>query len=298
MEIVPFLGWTQNARIVSGDAELIVTLEVGPRVLHYGPVGGPNLFYVNQADAGSTAAADYRFYGGHRLWIGPEEPEKTMQPDNDPVDYSVEGDTHVFASRADKFHIRKTIRITPIPSHGFRVEHIIHNDGVYPSELAAWALSMCATGTVAFPQAPFEAHTDRLLPTRPLVLWGYTKLGDPRWTWGDRVGRLRQDATGGPQKIGTYVSQGYSAAEVHGQLFLKRFGGPEGQTYPDLGCNFETFTNQQFIEMESLAPLTTIAPGGHTVHTETWYLVPNTTLAQDDSECAEQLAALFATRPA
>jgi hypothetical protein len=298
MEIVPFLGWERNAKVSSGDAELIVTLEVGPRILSYGPKGGPNLFFVNPADAGSTGAEEYRFYGGHRLWIGPEEPEKTMQPDNDPVDYSVVGQTHVFASKADKFHIRKTIRITPIEGSGFRVEHILHNDGAYPAEFAAWSLSMCASGTVAFPQAPFVPHTDRLLPTRPIVLWGYTKLGDPRWTWGNRVSRLRQDSTMGPQKAGSFVEQGYAVAEIQGHLFLKRFATFPDETYPDMGCNFETFTNELFIEIESLAPLRMVAPGGHTVHTETWYLVPNQTLAVGDDECADQLTALFATRPA
>jgi hypothetical protein len=298
MEIVPFLGWERNAKIVSGDAELIVTLEIGPRILHYGPVGGPNLFFVNEADAGSVGDSAYRFYGGHRLWIGPEEPEKTMQPENGPVEYTIEGETHVFASKADKFHIRKTIRITPIDQNGFRVEHVVHNDGAYSAEFAAWSLSMCATGTVAFPQAPFEAHTDRLLPTRPIVLWGYTKLGDPRWTWGNRVVRLRQDSTMGPQKVGTFVEQGYAAAEIHGHLLLKRFQVVPGASHADLGCNFETFTNQQFIEIETLGPLTSVAPGGHTSHTETWYLVPNQTLAVDDDACADQLADLISTRPA
>ena len=30
-------------------------------------------------------------------------------------------------------------------------------------------------------------------------------------------------------------------------------------TYPDLGCNFETFTNEEILEIESLGPLVTLA---------------------------------------
>jgi len=53
-------------------------------------------------------------------------------------------------------------------------------------------------------------------------------------------------------------------------LFIKHFAFKEGATYPDDGVNFETFANEQILELESLGPLVTLRPGMTASHTETW----------------------------
>src|SRR5687768_15673614 len=111
MEIVPYGGWSRCARFEGGGVELIVTLDVGPRIIHLGLVGGSNELAVHEKDRGKTGGGDYRSYGGHRLWIAPEELPKTTQPDNDPVEHREEGGWHVFSSSADAYHIRKEIRV-------------------------------------------------------------------------------------------------------------------------------------------------------------------------------------------
>ena len=55
-------------------------------------------------------------------------------------------------------------------------------------------------------------------------------------------------------------------------FFIKTFDYDEGATYPDFGCNFETFTNAQMLEVETLSPLRTLAPGESLSHSETWHL--------------------------
>jgi len=42
--------------------------------------------------------------------------------------------------------------------------------------------------------------------------------------------------------------------------------------YPDFGCNFELFTNAEFLELETLGPVVTLQPGQATHHTEHWWL--------------------------
>jgi hypothetical protein len=44
------------------------------------------------------------------------------------------------------------------------------------------------------------------------------------------------------------------------------------RTYPDGGCNFETFTNQTMLEAESLVPLVRLAPNESVEHVEHWEL--------------------------
>ena len=41
---VAYRGWQNCCRIANGKTELIVTTDVGPRVIRFGSVGGQNLF--------------------------------------------------------------------------------------------------------------------------------------------------------------------------------------------------------------------------------------------------------------
>ena len=117
-------------------------------------------------------------------------------------------------------------------------------------------------------------HSEYLLPARPLVLWHYTDMSDPRWVWGRRFIQLIQDPNRpDPQKIGFLNRRGWAAYALHGMLFVKRYDALEGATYPDYGCNTETFTNADMLEVETLGPLTRLpANGGAVEHTERWSL--------------------------
>ncbi|HVL37926.1 MAG TPA: hypothetical protein VM328_00920 [Fimbriimonadaceae bacterium] len=299
MDVIPFGGWDRCLRLVSGKAEALVTLDVGPRVIRYGLIDGPNEFYQSPKDAGRTGGDEYRGYGGHRLWVAPEVPELTYVPENEPVEHQVEAEWHVFRSKPDRRGLQKELRLTPLSAHnGFKIEHRVSNHGAATVEMALWALTVMAEGgECLFPQHPFVPHADRLLPVRPLVLWGYTDMSDPRWSWGRRVVRLRQDPQSGPIKVGALIQQGYAAYANHGNVFLKRFPYEEGAAYPDMGCNFETFTRHDMLEVESLGPLRQLAPGEVALHREAWYLEAGATPPGDDEACGDWLEALVAQRP-
>jgi hypothetical protein len=297
MEIVPYGGWNRCARLVSGDTEMLVTLEVGPRIIRYGLIGGPNELVEYEKDMGKKGGDEYRSYGGHRLWIAPEDQVKTLQPENEAVEQREEEGWAIFTIKPDRFHLQKEIRVKPSEG-GFMIEHRIYNRGAYDVELAPWALTVMAPGgECLFPQAPFQPHSENFLPVRPLVLWSYTRMSDPRWTWGDRVVRLRHQDGGDPQKCGALVAQGYAAYANRGNLFLKRFPFDPDALYPDMDCNFETFTRHDMLEVESLGPLQFVEPGGAAVHEEAWYLIPNATPPEDDEQCGDWLEALAADRP-
>lgn len=298
MEIVPFAGWTHNARIVCGDVEMIVTLDVGPRVISYGKVGGPNLFVVHADDAGKTGGDHFRSYGGHRVWIAPEEHLRSWRPDNEEVDYSLEDGWHVFTSQPDVYHTQKQLRIRPEPENArFVLLHRVYNHSPYDIELGAWAATQCRTGEILFPQAAYTSHAEQFQPARPLVLWAYTKMQDPRWTWGDRLIRLRHSESPEPQKVGSRIGQGYAGLVSDGLLFFKRFPFESDAYYPDFDCNFEAFTRNDMLEIETLGPLESVSPGSYAEHRETWYLVEAAEVPSEDQACAEWLAQIAADRP-
>jgi hypothetical protein len=57
---------------------------------------------------------------------------------------------------------------------------------------------------------------------------------------------------------------------VDGVLFRKTFDVLAGLPHPDNNCNAEMYCGNQFIELESVAPLTKLQPGDSVSHTETW----------------------------
>jgi hypothetical protein len=131
---------------------------------------------------------------------------------------------------------------------------------------------MAPGGVGLFPNAPYRPFPEQLVPARPLVLWSYTRLADPRWTWGDKLFQLRQDrARPDPQKVGFYNGEGWLAWRRADVLFVKQFDpAPPTRVHVDQGCNAETFTNHEMLELETLSPLVRIEPGAAAEHVERW----------------------------
>ena len=97
MEIIAYGGWEKCIRLSNGKIELIITLEVGPRIIRFGFVDGENIFYEDSNQMGKTLGDVFRLYGGHRLWVSPEIPGFTDYPDNFPVEYRAEKNSVIIA---------------------------------------------------------------------------------------------------------------------------------------------------------------------------------------------------------
>ena len=83
---------------------------------------------------------------------------------------------------------------------------------------------------------------------------------------------LQDPGASSPQKIGASVPDGWAAAARIGNLFVKRFRHDPCVAYPDWGCNVETYTNADMLELETVAPLAKLGPGCSVEHTEDWFL--------------------------
>lgn len=278
LETTEFGGW-DAVRLANGDAELVVTTSVGPRIIRYGLINGPNAFAVLPDTQGQSGGDTWQPYGGHRLWHAPEAMPRSYFPDTDAYGMPVmEGDTlRLVHSTEHTTGIQKEMRVTLAPAGAaVKVEHILTNHNVWPVTLSVWALSIVAPGgKVVLPQEPFVSHDDELAPARPLVLWKFTDMTDPRWRWGTKYVTLAAQADlGHAQKIGLYNAQGWGAHIANEQALVVSIkpapGGPA--VLPDMGCNFETFTKGPFQELETLGPLTMLEPGQPALHTEYWYL--------------------------
>jgi hypothetical protein len=225
---------------------------------------------------GKTNSPEWLNYGGHRLWHAPETRERTYSLDNFPIHMERHGDTFVFTQATDHADIKKQVEIT-LSRYGSEVSvlHRLTNQGVWAVEAAPWALSVMANGGKAIiPLPPRGSHETDLLPNTRLVLWSYTNMADARWTWGQKYLLLQQDTNPAlpPQKIGLANPQGWAAHWNNGTLFAVKTSYQADATYPDYGCSYEFFTNHEILEVESLAPLTTLQPNESVTHLETWQL--------------------------
>ncbi len=301
IEKVEYGGWLHNLRLANEHVELIITLDVGPRVISLRPAGGENVFKNYPEQIGGSGEREWQIRGGHRQWLAPETMPATYHLDNSPVAHEILSDG--------------TVRLTPAPetSNGFQKQldikleadgrviatHRVVNISDHDQTTALWGLSVMAPGGIEIiPQPPMGEHPGMnpgdFSPNRNLVLWPYTDLSDPRWHIGRHFITLRQSELRGPTKMGLGHSPGWVAYWLDGTLFVKKFTYDKQGAYPDRGCNFQTFTNEDMLEVETLAPQISLAPGAVTEHVEEWQLITGVPAfaADNDSEIAA-IAALI-----
>jgi len=284
VEKVEYKGWRNCYRISNGEVELIATSDVGPRVIRFGFVGGQNVFKEFTEQLGKSGEDKFQLRGGDRVWKAPEDPVATWAPDNVAVEISVTGNGLIARAPVEPLtHLRKEIEIRMAErGTGVTVVHRVRNESLFPLEYSAWALTMMAPGGVAisgFP--PRGKHPANLEATNPLVMWAYTNLADKRWTFTKKYLALRQDPNNSDaQKLGMFNPHTWGAYVLNGEVFIKQAAGDAHASYPDFGCSFETFTNNEFLEMETLSPLKKVAPGETVEQTEHWSLHKNVRLKE------------------
>ena len=275
MNRIEFNGWADCVSLSNEEIELVVTTAVGPRIVRVGFVGGKNLFAEIAGQQGGTGEDEWMIRGGHRLWLAPEVKPMTYELDNSPIEIEeIANGIRTRQPTGPLSGVTKTMAITLAPdSNDVTILHVLKNEGNRPIELAPWALSVMNTSGMAVIPLPAKiSHTERLTHNQEWSLWGYTDFSDPRWTLGSRYILFRQDPQRGPNKLGLAHSEGWVGYLLDEFLFIKRFQRVEDASYPDAGMNFETFSNDEFLELESLGPLVALAPGESTTHEEKWSL--------------------------
>jgi len=101
---IEYLGFPNCIEISNGDAKLIISTDFGPRILFYALDAGENILGWHGEAEVKTELGLWKPYGGHRLWIAPENMPRSYAPDNAGVKYSME----------TEFSVRFIQRQTPI----------------------------------------------------------------------------------------------------------------------------------------------------------------------------------------
>jgi hypothetical protein len=284
----------QCVRLGNEALALWVTRSVGPRIIGLALRGGKNLLAeLPDEVADLPGGGAFHFYGGHRLWYGPEDLRRTYLPDDAPVAIAdVEDGVLVTPPVEAQTGIEKSLTIA-MPSGDARVviDHTIQKWGRQPIELAPWAITQLVPGGVAIlpqPTTPTDEHG--LLPNRSFALWPYTAIDSGHIAWGDRYLFVEAAMTSGALKIGFPNPLGWMGYAVQGSLFVKHAAYRPDDVYLDRGSSRECYCNPRFLELETLGPLTTLAPGESATHRETWAIYAGVSVDPDEAS-VEALAA-------
>jgi hypothetical protein len=282
---IPYAGWTRNVRLQGATTELVITLDVGPRVIRYAFPGEKNVFVEMPEQLGGSGEKEWMIRGGHRFWTAPEG-SHSYALDNEPVTYKKISPAGVEMVQApNKEHgFQKTMRVELLADEVVKVTHVLTNAGGQTLSISPWTLSVMAPGGVALiPQPPLDLHPsefpdgrsvreEEYLPNRDLVLWPFTDLSDGRYKFSENFLRVTYLPEMPATKLGLKLETGWVAYQNGENVFAKHFAFDAAQLYPDRGCNFEIFTNISILELESLAPLAALAPGATATHVEHWVL--------------------------
>lgn len=277
---------------------LLITVDVGPRIIYLAPKGGENLLYNAKEGTRIDRSpmykqvfgedAEYHFYGGHRMWLAPQRLIHTESPDSVPVTVSeVENGVTLICPEATVIGFVSSMTVVMDPDQPqITVTCSFTNTHDEPKQNAVWQVTQCAPGGVVFvpfsdapkPRKPFTEWTleDVSAPLKPnaSLLKFIGSIRDPRIGIDDAYLTLSFDATRHPLKLGTQNTQGFALYANRGYLLRWDFDHDPNGTYTDGGCSFETYTDSEFTEVESLGQYLPFGKGETITHTETISVQP------------------------
>src|SRR5213082_2346810 len=134
VEKIEYKGWRNCYRVSNGNIELVVTADVGPRIIRFGFVGGQNLLKEFADQLGKGCEEKFQLRGGDRVWKAPEDAVATWAPDNVPVEIQITTTGLIAREPVEPLtKLQKEIEVRMAESDvGMTVIHRITNRGLFP----------------------------------------------------------------------------------------------------------------------------------------------------------------------
>ncbi|MDR3264189.1 MAG: hypothetical protein LBT30_07765 [Clostridiales bacterium] len=283
-KLCQYKSFGKCAELTDGRTKALITLDVGPRIIYYG-TDERNVFFED-TDGLVTNGGEYfdknfkkgeawHIYGGHRMWKSPED-DASYVPDNYPVEYAPFKDGAEFTQKLQpNTKLIFSMKVTMKDGGGLTVVHAVKNAGKYTANISVWSITVMKDGGTEI--IPLNTADTGFLPNNFFAYWAYNDVNDKRLTALDGYLFLKQDPSAArPFKLGLLNKKGAAAYLTDGLLFVKKFGYINGAVYPDNNCNFETYTSNLILEIETLSPLFAVEPGTQVTHTEEFSLFADT----------------------
>jgi hypothetical protein len=265
----------RGVELVDRGVRMIALSSIGPRIAWFGRGDRENLLYWDTA--GEHRRGPWRLYGGHRLWVTrplADENEETYEPDNQACRVESLPAGVRITSPPSSLGIEKTLAIS-VEGGVWTLEHQLRNVGSLLWSGGAWAL----TCTLPAPDTVYRVPLGGSSPVWDLTTiviprrWGgahTSRLDDPQITFVEDVMEIRARQ----EEAKRLVLAPRGELEMHDPVrgvFRKRTSFEPDAAYP-LGTNLAVYVGpgRFMVELETMSPLRTLAPGAILTHVERW----------------------------
>ncbi len=271
---IDHLGQPAIELVAHGD-RLVAVHGVGPRIAWFGAPRGDNLLFWD--DAGAHRRGAWQLRGGHRLWTtrpGADEAEDTYATDNAPCRIRRLRDGVAIHAPADAARLEKSLVIRA-GARGWTIEHRLRNAGdmlwsgglwgltcTRPSRATRYAIPLGGgppawdVVTLVIPRRWGGGHTSRLVDPQ-LTLTEDELRATPRGAEAKRLVRAPR---------GTLIMR-----DPERGTFTKTSDFDPHAAYPHASNVAIYLAPGRFmVELETMSPIRTIAPGEILSHVERW----------------------------
>lgn len=282
-EIKNYKEYGKCLSISNDNIEAIVTVDIGPRIVSFSFIGQENVLLDDRYkfepmggekfDKHYFKGAAWESLGGHRLWVAPESLPETYNPDVNPVEYSINGNSILFTQTPQTANgVQISFEITMDENKPeMLVKHFGKNISNNVKEFALWPITVMAQKGVEI--IPLNTNDTGLLPNRNITFWPYSKLNDPRLNIYNKYITLKQDPNNTDAfKIGIDCNAGVGYYVLDNVVFSKEYKHTLHGNYPDFSASYESYTNETILEFETLSTLHNVAPGETIEHDEKFIL--------------------------
>jgi len=270
-------------RLSNSSVTIMVSLDYGPRILHFSMNDGSNVMFFNRDPEYLKKGSDFDriFYpgaywnirGGNRLWIAPHSYPHAFYPDNESVEYILleSGARFIPKPRTQIGAQLSTEVLLDKEAPTVTINQSILNISSEPKKWAAWSITSVDAGGIEI--IPLSQKQTGVLPNRQVVYWPYTDIVDNRIILRNRYAVLMHDQNvSAPFKIGFNNDSGWACYVNNGICLTIRYDHIDQAEYPDFGVSYETFADDRMVEMEVFSPLKILQPGESVSLLEKWNL--------------------------
>ena len=295
IERISYHGWSDCYLIANGRVEAVIVPAIG-RVMQLRLAGdAEGTFWENRALDGQlhdAASNDWINFGGDKCWPAPQALWIEYQGRDWPPPVAF-GARHVNASASEC----GVVVTSPIdPGFGIEVVRHVELDAMQPilriaTEYRKLSGSAVRVGIWTITQMKEPERVCVLLPAASKFAAGYVRLMSPEPADLKIDGRLLSLGRHQRQhiKVGT---EGSSMAWLGRDCVVRIDAETRPGEYPDGGCVTEVYTCPdplQYVELETLGPLTPMNPGARIEQTTVYTVTPRSTT---DLEAEARIALL------
>ena len=272
LRLIPYAGWENCIHLTNTVCEAVISTTVGPRILRYGKVGGPNLLHVDEFAAGQTEETKtWRAYAG-RSFDAIIDGDIFLPPENVSVGYTLGADRIDFDT-VQFDGVSKTISIRMCRRGGLEIKHTLTNTSDVTKTVTLTGDTMLPSGGVA------------AMPLTKAPVKGGER---PELKQGEKLSLIEPDQVFPSEfEVCGHADELWCGYFHQGQLFIMTSPEVEGSYANDVNVSFSA--NPRRVKVTSYSPEVTLAPGESVTHTEVWNVFDQLPRPQDEAQAAEEL---------